>query len=87
MRESLTTLPAKQVAETLYRRAGLGPDDVDVAQLYDCFTITVLLQLEDWGFCKKGEGGPFVAAVRSSWTARSRSTPVAATSPRATSTG
>ena len=62
MRESLTTLPAKQVAETLYRRAGLGPDDVDVAQLYDCFTITVLLQLEDWGFCKKGEGGPFVAA-------------------------
>jgi acetyl-CoA acetyltransferase len=62
MRESLTTLPAKSVADTLYRRAGLGPDDVDVAQLYDCFTITVLLQLEDWGFCKKGEGGPFVAA-------------------------
>ena len=43
-------------------RAGLGPDDVDVAQLYDCFTITVLLQLEDWGFCAKGEGGPFVAS-------------------------
>jgi acetyl-CoA acetyltransferase len=62
MRESLTTLPARAVAETLYRRAGLGPADVDVAQLYDCFTITVLLQLEDWGFCKKGEGGPFVAA-------------------------
>jgi acetyl-CoA acetyltransferase len=62
MRESLTTLPAKAVAETLYRRAGLGPSEVDVAQLYDCFTITVLLQLEDWGFCKKGEGGPFVAA-------------------------
>jgi acetyl-CoA acetyltransferase len=62
MRESLTVLPARSVAETLYRRAGLGPDDVDVAQLYDCFTITVLLQLEDWGFCKKGEGGPFVAA-------------------------
>jgi acetyl-CoA acetyltransferase len=31
-----------------------------VAQLYDCFSITVLLQLEDWGFCDKGEGGPFV---------------------------
>jgi acetyl-CoA acetyltransferase len=62
MRESLTTLPARAVAETLYRRAGLGPADVDVAQLYDCFTITVLLQLEDWGFCKKGEGGPFVGA-------------------------
>ena len=54
--------PPRSVADTLYRRAGIGPDDVDVAQLYDCFTITVLLQLEDWGFCKKGEGGPFVAS-------------------------
>ena len=36
--------------------------DVDVAQVYDCFTITVLMQLEDWGFCAKGEGGPFVAS-------------------------
>lgn len=62
MRESITTLPAASVAETLYRRAGLGPDDVDVAQIYDCFTITVLLQLEDWGFCEKGEGGPFAAS-------------------------
>ncbi|MGF7234351.1 MAG: thiolase C-terminal domain-containing protein [Frankia sp.] len=61
LRESITELPARSVASTLYRRAGLGPDDVDVAQIYDCFTITVLLQLEDWGFCKKGEGGPFVA--------------------------
>ncbi|HEX9994659.1 MAG TPA: hypothetical protein VGB14_17140 [Acidimicrobiales bacterium] len=61
MRESLTELPAKAVATTLYRRAGMGPEDVDVAQVYDCFSITVLLQLEDWGFCKKGEGGPFVA--------------------------
>ena len=34
--------------------------DIDVAQLYDCFSITVLLQLEDWGFCAKGEGGQFV---------------------------
>uniref|UniRef100_UPI001EF5D2C5 thiolase C-terminal domain-containing protein n=1 Tax=Frankia sp. CiP3 TaxID=2880971 RepID=UPI001EF5D2C5 len=62
MRESLTELPARSVARTLYRRAGLGPDDIDVAQIYDCFTITVLLQLEDWGFCEKGEAGPFVAA-------------------------
>ena len=61
MRQSITELPAAQVADTLFRRAGLGPDDIDVAQIYDCFSITVLLQLEDWGFCKKGEGGPFVA--------------------------
>jgi acetyl-CoA acetyltransferase len=62
LRESITTLPAKPTADTLYRRAGLGPDDIDVAQLYDCFTITVLLQLEDFGFCPKGEGGPFVSS-------------------------
>ena len=62
LRESLTTLPAKPTADTLYRRAGLGPRDIDVAQLYDCFTITVLLQLEDYGFCAKGEGGAFVSS-------------------------
>jgi acetyl-CoA acetyltransferase len=62
LRESLTTIPAKPTADTLYRRAGLGPADVDVAQLYDCFTITVLLQLEDWGFCAKGEGGAFASS-------------------------
>lgn len=62
LREDITTLPAKAVADRLYSRAGLGPSDIDVAQLYDCFTITVLLQLEDFGFCKKGEGGPFCAS-------------------------
>jgi acetyl-CoA acetyltransferase len=62
MRETVTTLPAKVVAETLFRRAGLGPADVDVAQIYDCFTITVLLELEDFGFCAKGEGGAFVSS-------------------------
>jgi acetyl-CoA acetyltransferase len=62
MREDVTTLPARGLADTLFRRAGLGPGDIDVAQLYDCFTITVLTQLEDYGFCKKGEGGPFAAS-------------------------
>jgi acetyl-CoA acetyltransferase len=62
LRETLTTLPAKPTADTLYRRAGLGPDDIDVAQFYDCFTITVLLQIEDYGFCAKGEGGAFVSS-------------------------
>jgi acetyl-CoA acetyltransferase len=59
-RPDITHLPATAAAEVLYRRAGLGPADIDVAQLYDCFSITVLLQLEDWGFCAKGEGGEFV---------------------------
>jgi acetyl-CoA acetyltransferase len=62
MRESITQLPATNVSRLLYRRAGIGPAEVDVAQLYDCFTITVLMQLEDWGFCAKGEGGPFAAS-------------------------
>jgi acetyl-CoA acetyltransferase len=42
--------------------AGLRIADVDVAQLYDCYTFTVVLTLEDYGFCAKGEGGPFVAS-------------------------
>ncbi|WCO65564.1 acetyl-CoA acetyltransferase [Iamia majanohamensis] len=44
-----------------FRTAGLAPSDVDVVELYDSFTITVLLALEDLGFCAKGEGGAFVA--------------------------
>jgi acetyl-CoA acetyltransferase len=61
-RQCLTELPARYVADVLYRRAGMGPADIDVAQFYDCFTITVLMQLEDWGFCQKGEGGPFASS-------------------------
>jgi acetyl-CoA acetyltransferase len=59
MREIITTQPSASVAATLYARAGMGPDDIQVAQFYDCFTPTTLVQLEDYGFCAKGEGGPF----------------------------
>ena len=62
MREDPLQQPSTRVAETLYRRAGMGPQDIDVAQFYDCFTITVLVQLEDYGFCDAGEGGPFAAS-------------------------
>ncbi len=48
------------LAERLYRMAGVGPEDVDVALFYDHFSGLVILQLEDYGFCKRGEGGPFV---------------------------
>jgi acetyl-CoA acetyltransferase len=48
------------VAKHLYRRAGVTPQDIDVALLYDHFSPMVLMQLEDYGFCGKGEGGPFV---------------------------
>ena len=60
--DNMVVTAAKQSGEIAYKMAGLGPDDVDCAQIYDCFTYMVLTQLEDYGFCKKGEGGPFVAS-------------------------
>jgi acetyl-CoA acetyltransferase len=59
-RSDMTVLGIAKAAPRAYEMAGLGPGDIDVAQLYDCFTYTVLCQLEDLGFCRKGEGGAFV---------------------------
>lgn len=56
----LTSTGAARSAAAAYAMAGVGPEDIDVAQLYDAFTITTLLFLEDLGFCAKGEGGAFV---------------------------
>jgi acetyl-CoA acetyltransferase len=55
------------VAESLYGRAGIKPADVDVALLYDHFSPAVLLQLEDFGFCGRGESGPFVSDGSIRW--------------------
>ena len=54
----------KYIADDLWNSAGVGPGDVDVAQIYDCFTYSVLMALEGLGFCKEGEGGPFVTGGR-----------------------
>ncbi len=62
--EHFERLPAARCGPRALGQAGLGPRDVDVALLYDCFTIVVLLQLEDYGFCKRGEAGPFVEGGR-----------------------
>ena len=51
---------AQQASKAAYAMAGVGPDDVDVRELYDCYTYTTLVTLEDYGFCAKGEGGAFV---------------------------
>lgn len=59
---SLTTSAAVDSGKRAYEMAGLGPEDIDFAELYDCFTPTVLVELEDLGFCKKGEGGIFAAS-------------------------
>lgn len=56
----LTVTAAVDSGARAYAQAGIGPQDVDVVQLYDAFTINTLLFLEDLGFCPKGEGGRFV---------------------------
>jgi acetyl-CoA acetyltransferase len=61
-RDDITDMPVRHAAELLWKRAGLGPSDVDVGHIYDCFTISVLLQLEAFGFCKRGESGAFAAS-------------------------
>jgi acetyl-CoA acetyltransferase len=50
----------RPVAKRMFEMAGVTPNDVDVALLYDHFAPMVMMQLEDYGFCKVGEGGPFV---------------------------
>jgi acetyl-CoA acetyltransferase len=60
----LTVTPAAQSGPLAFRRANITPDDVDTLQAYDSFTITVVLTLEDLGFCAKGEGGSYVEGGR-----------------------
>jgi acetyl-CoA acetyltransferase len=55
---------AKRASEQAFALAGITRDDVDVLELYDCYTYTVLVTLEDYGYCAKGEGGTFVADGR-----------------------
>jgi acetyl-CoA acetyltransferase len=57
---SLTTTGAVEASAKAYAMAGCTPKDIDVAGVYDCFTGTVIMMLEDLGFCPKGEGGRFV---------------------------
>lgn len=52
----------RSVARDLYAQAGVAPEEIDLAQIYDHFTPQVIAQLEDYGFCKPGEGGDFVAS-------------------------
>ncbi len=60
----LTQTAATQSGARAFTEAGVAPADVDCVQLYDAFTITPILFLEDLGFCAKGEGGPFVSEGR-----------------------
>lgn len=64
LRTDLTTSRAKDSAAMAFRMAGLGPDDIDVAQLYDCFSVVPLITLEDYGFAKPGQAGAMVSEGR-----------------------
>ena len=63
-RPDITTLGTAKAAPRAFGIAGVGHKDIDVAEIYDCFTYIVMCQLEDLGFCKKGEGGDFVSDGR-----------------------
>ena len=60
----ITTSAAAQSAPSAFGEAGMTPADIDIAMIYDSFSITVLAILEDLGFCKKGEGGNWVEGGR-----------------------
>ncbi len=61
-KKNYTQLDVEPAKKTAFGLAGIELKDIGCAQFYDCFTMEVLLQLEDYGYCKKGEGGPFAAA-------------------------
>ena len=60
----LTSTVGRWAADMAFEEAGIERKDIDLAEIYDSFTITALIQLEDAGFCKKGEGGSFVESGR-----------------------
>ena len=62
-RNSLTSIQAvREAAKTAYKMAGIGPTDIDIATVHDCFTIAEIVAYEDLGFCEKGEGGRLIEA-------------------------
>jgi acetyl-CoA acetyltransferase len=63
-RGDIVHTPSREVAQRLWKMTELRPEDIDVAEIYDCFSYTALTQIEDYGFCPKGEGGAFVEGGR-----------------------
>ena len=58
----ISTVAGHYAKDILWPNAGVGPEDIDITGSYDAFTFTTMLQLEDYGFCKKGEGGDYVSS-------------------------
>ncbi len=58
----ISTVAGYYIKDIIWPNAGVGPEDIDLTGAYDAFTFTTMLQLEDYGFCKKGEGGDYVSS-------------------------
>jgi acetyl-CoA acetyltransferase len=58
----ITDVAGKYAADRVFAMAGVGPDDINLTGSYDAFTFTAMLQLEDYGFCNKGDGGDYVSS-------------------------
>jgi len=65
--DDMTCMYSRDTAPRLWSRTGLGPADIDVALMYDCFTYTVMATFEDFGFCAKGEVGDFFREGRATY--------------------
>ncbi|TMM46953.1 thiolase family protein [Colwellia ponticola] len=65
--KDMTVTPVAEAAKRAFAMAGLTPQDIHAAQIYDCYTITVLLSLEDAGFVPKGEGQRFIKEHNLTW--------------------
>jgi acetyl-CoA acetyltransferase len=65
--DDMTCMYSRDTASRLWSRTGLGPSDIDVACMYDCFTFTVMATFEDFGFCGKGEVGDFFREGRATY--------------------
>ena len=74
----------RRCTDLAFAMAGVSRDEIDVAGLYDCFTITAIRDLEEMGFCKLGEGAEFYKEGHAGWADACRSTPTAVCSPTAT---
>jgi acetyl-CoA C-acetyltransferase len=65
-RPNLVGIPsATEASKQAYEMAGVGPSDIKVADVHDCFTIAEIMAYEDLGFCEKGQGGHFIADKQS----------------------
>ncbi|PSR34465.1 MAG: acetyl-CoA acetyltransferase [Sulfobacillus benefaciens] len=66
--DSLTSLSAvRHAAQAAYETAHVGPEDIDIAEVHDCFSAAEVIAMEDLGFCGPGEGGPYIASGSTLW--------------------